>query len=139
MILTRSFLSQVVMASKASRLLKSVRLMLAREKSYDVSQAEEGKRGRKAGRTAYQHRFVQKQTRPTHIYRFIQIKARLKPSLLTHVRTRSSLLTNAVNASEPCWLTRPISGHISPVNSFNRLTTTTACKAQQQQFIPRLG
>ena len=47
------------MASKASRLLKSVRLMLAREKSYDVSQAEEGKRGRKAGRTAYQHRFVE--------------------------------------------------------------------------------
>ena len=32
--------------------------MLAREKSYDVSQAEEGKRGRKSGRTAYQHRFV---------------------------------------------------------------------------------
>ena len=55
------------MASKASRLLKSVRLMLAREKSYDVSQAEEGKRGRKSGRTAYQHRFVQtnKQTRIT--------------------------------------------------------------------------
>ena len=32
--------------------------MLAREKSYDVSQAEEGKRGRKASKTAYQHRFV---------------------------------------------------------------------------------
>jgi len=48
--------AKVVMASKASRLLKSVRLMLAREKSYDVSQAEEGKRGRKSGRTAYQHR-----------------------------------------------------------------------------------
>ena len=46
------------MASKASRLLKSVRLMLARERSYDVSQAEEGKRGRKASKTAYQHRFV---------------------------------------------------------------------------------
>ena len=75
MILIRSNLSQVVMASKASRLLKSVRLMLAREKSYDVSQAEEGKRGRKAGRTAYQHRFVQKQTPPTHIDRFRQIKA----------------------------------------------------------------
>ena len=61
------------MASKASRLLKSVRLMLAREKSYDVSQAEEGKRGRKSGRTAYQHRFVGKtntgfmvRTRPTN-------------------------------------------------------------------------
>ena len=57
------------MASKASRLLKSVRLMLAREKSYDVSQAEEGKRGRKAGRTAYQHRFVevlQIQIQPTN-------------------------------------------------------------------------
>ena len=53
------------MASKASRLLKSVRLMLAREKSYDVSQAEEGKRGRKAGRTAYHHRFGDKQTRIT--------------------------------------------------------------------------
>ena len=59
MILDRNILSQVVMASKASRLLKSVRLMLAREKSYDVSQAEEGKRGRKSGRTAYQHRFVE--------------------------------------------------------------------------------
>ena len=47
------------MASKASRLLKSVRLMLAREKSYDVSQAEEGKRGRKSGRTVYHHRLVQ--------------------------------------------------------------------------------
>ena len=46
------------MASKASRLLKSVRLMLARERSYDVSQAEDGKRGRKASKTAYQHRFV---------------------------------------------------------------------------------
>ena len=57
------FISKVVMASKASRLLKSVRLMLAREKSYDVSQAEEGKRGRKAGRTAYHHRFGDKQTR----------------------------------------------------------------------------
>ena len=48
------------MASKASRLLKSVRLMLAREKSYDVSQAEEGKRGRKSGRTVYHHRLVQR-------------------------------------------------------------------------------
>merc|ERR1712223_2253627 len=48
--------AKVVMASKASRLLKSVRLMLARERSYDVSQAEEGKRGRKASKTAYQHR-----------------------------------------------------------------------------------
>ena len=57
MILDLTIASQVVMASKASRLLKSVRLMLAREKSYDVSQAEEGKRGRKAGRTAYHHRF----------------------------------------------------------------------------------
>ena len=73
MIFERSILSQVVMASKASRLLKSVRLMLAREKSYDVSQAEEGKRGRKSGRTAYQHRFVEKtntgfmvRTRPTN-------------------------------------------------------------------------
>ena len=51
------------MASKASRLLKSVRLMLAREKSYDVSQAEEGKRGRKSGRTVYHHRFVQRYTK----------------------------------------------------------------------------
>merc|ERR1712223_2189636 len=48
--------AKVVMASKASRLLKSVRLMLARERSYDVSQAEEGKRGREASKTAYQHR-----------------------------------------------------------------------------------
>ena len=47
--------------------------MLAREKSYDVSQAEEGKRGRKSGRTAYQHRFVEQtntglmvKTRPTN-------------------------------------------------------------------------
>ena len=63
------------MASKASRLLKSVRLMLAREKSYDVSQAEEGKRGRKAGRTAYHHRFGDKQTRITE-HKFVQIQAR---------------------------------------------------------------
>ena len=76
------------MASKASRLLKSVRLMLAREKSYDVSQAEEGKRGRKAGRTAYQHRFVLKQTRPTHIYRFIEIKARNIKHKFVQTQTR---------------------------------------------------
>ena len=63
------------MASKASRLLKSVRLMLAREKSYDVSQAEEGKRGRKAGRTAYQHRFVEVFTNTDTAYQhwFLQI------------------------------------------------------------------
>ena len=60
LILDLNISSQVVMASKASRLLKSVRLMLAREKSYDVSQAEEGKRGRKSGRTVYHHRLVQR-------------------------------------------------------------------------------
>ena len=108
------------MASKASRLLKSVRLMLAREKSYDVSQAEEGKRGRKSGRTAYQHRFVEKLTK---VYWY-------EHGLLTQVRTQRWVLTNVVNTFQPWWLRCPISGHISPVNSFNRLTTT-ACKAQQ--------
>ena len=37
---------KVVMASKAGRLLRSVKLLLAREKSYDVSVAEGRKRGR---------------------------------------------------------------------------------------------
>ena len=38
---------KVVMASRAGRLLRSVRLLLAREKSYDVSTAEGRKRGRR--------------------------------------------------------------------------------------------
>ena len=38
---------KVVMASKAGRLLRSVKLLLAREKSYDVSVAEGRKRGRR--------------------------------------------------------------------------------------------
>jgi hypothetical protein len=37
--------TKVMMASKASRLLKSVRLLLARERSYDVAGAEVGKVG----------------------------------------------------------------------------------------------
>ena len=49
---------KVVLASKASRLLKTVKLMLAREKSYNVSSAEGRKRGRKQSKTAYQHRCV---------------------------------------------------------------------------------
>jgi len=47
---------KVVLASKASRLLKTVKLMLAREKSYNVSSAEGRKRGRKVNKSAYQHR-----------------------------------------------------------------------------------
>ena len=38
---------KVVMASRAGRLLRSVKLLLAREKSYDVSTAEGRKRGRR--------------------------------------------------------------------------------------------
>ena len=38
--------TKVAMVSKASCLLKTVKLMLAREKSYDVSTAEGRKRGR---------------------------------------------------------------------------------------------
>ena len=49
---------KVVLASKASRLLKTVKLMLAREKSYNVSSAEGRKRGRKVNKSAYQHRCV---------------------------------------------------------------------------------
>jgi len=47
---------KVAMASKASRLLKTVKLMLAREKSYNVSSAEGRKRGRKQNKSAYSHR-----------------------------------------------------------------------------------
>eukprot|EP00090_Calanus_glacialis_P013982 TRINITY_DN22614_c0_g1_i2.p1 TRINITY_DN22614_c0_g1~~TRINITY_DN22614_c0_g1_i2.p1 ORF type:complete len:826 (+),score=189.98 TRINITY_DN22614_c0_g1_i2:94-2571(+) len=47
---------KVVLASKASRLLKTVKLMLAREKSYNVSSAEGRKRGRKQSKSAFQHR-----------------------------------------------------------------------------------
>ena len=39
-----------------------------------------------------------------------------------------------MNTFQPWWLTCPISGHISPVNSFNRLTTT-ACKPQQGRVL----
>ena len=39
---------KIVMASRAGRLLRSVRLLLAREKSYDVSTAEGRRRGRPA-------------------------------------------------------------------------------------------
>jgi len=46
---------KVVLASKASRLLKTVKLMLAREKSYNVSSAEGRKRGRKQTKAGYQH------------------------------------------------------------------------------------
>ena len=49
---------KVVLASKASRLLKTVKLMLAREKSYNVSSAEGRKRGRKQTKAGYQHRCV---------------------------------------------------------------------------------
>ena len=49
---------KVAMASKASRLLKTVKLMLAREKSYNVSSAEGRKRGRKQNKSAYSHRCV---------------------------------------------------------------------------------
>ena len=38
---------KVMMASKAGKLLRSVKLLLAREKSYDVSVAEGRKRGRR--------------------------------------------------------------------------------------------
>jgi len=47
---------KVVLASKASRLLKTVKLMLAREKSYNVSSAEGRKRGRKLQKSGYQSR-----------------------------------------------------------------------------------
>jgi len=47
---------KVVLASKASRLLKTVKLMLAREKSYNVSSAEGRKRGRKLQKSGYQTR-----------------------------------------------------------------------------------
>ena len=49
---------KVVLASKASRLLKTVKLMLAREKSYNVSSAEGRKRGRKLQKSGYQTRWV---------------------------------------------------------------------------------
>ena len=38
---------RIVVASRAGRLLRSVRLLLAREKSYDVSTAEGRRRGRR--------------------------------------------------------------------------------------------
>ena len=40
---------RIVVASRAGRLLRSVRLLLAREKSYDVSTAEGRRRGRRLG------------------------------------------------------------------------------------------
>ena len=48
-----------VMASKAGRLLRSVRLLLAREKSYDVTVAERSKRGRRLTKSVSTTRYVQ--------------------------------------------------------------------------------
>lgn len=42
---------RIVVASRAGRLLRSVRLLLAREKSYDVSTAEGRRRGRRPGKS----------------------------------------------------------------------------------------
>ena len=42
---------KIVMASRAGRLLRSVRLLLAREKSYDVSTAEGRRRGRRPAKS----------------------------------------------------------------------------------------
>ena len=42
---------RIVVASRAGRLLRSVRLLLAREKSYDVSTAEGRRRGRRPAKS----------------------------------------------------------------------------------------
>ena len=49
---------KVVMASKAGKLLKSVKLLLAREKSYDLSNAEGRKRNRRLTKSVSTTRYL---------------------------------------------------------------------------------
>ena len=56
-----------MMASKAGKLLRSVKLLLAREKSYDVSVAEGRKRGRRLTKSVSTTRYESLQA-VRHIY-----------------------------------------------------------------------